>query len=68
MGSGCGAVGRGPLFESSHRQIIYTEHAFTVNSYKDENKQKEAGNGPSTYIFDDCNQWKRMQKVTKTNL
>ena len=51
-GSGCGSVGRavpfssrGPQFESSHRQ------KFILNIYcqlywKDENKEKEAGNGP----------------------
>ena len=53
MGSGCGSVGRavasnsrGPRFESSHRE------KFILNIYcqlylKDENKEKEAGNGPS---------------------
>ena len=52
MGSGGGSVGRavasdsrGPRFESSHRQ------KFILNIYcqlywKDENKEKEAGNGP----------------------
>ena len=52
MGSGCGSVGRavasnsrGPRFESSHRE------KFILNIYcqlylKDENKEKEAGNGP----------------------
>ena len=49
MGHGCGAVGRavasdtrGPGFESSHWQLL-------LNIYycrKDENKEKEAGNGP----------------------
>ena len=49
LGSGCGAVGRavasdtrGPGFESSHWQLL-------LNIYycrKDENKEKEAGNGP----------------------
>ena len=44
LGSGCGAVGRavaydtrGPGFESSHLTVCR----------KDENKRKEAGNGPS---------------------
>ena len=52
MGSGGGSIGRavasnsrGPQFESSHRQ------KFLLNIYcklywKDENKEKEAGNGP----------------------
>ena len=52
MGSGGGSIGRavasnsrGPRFESSHRQ------KFILNIYcklywKDENKEKEAGNGP----------------------
>ena len=52
QGSGCGSVGRmvasnsrGPWFKSSHRQ------KFILNIYrqlhwKDENKEKEAGNGP----------------------
>ena len=49
----CGSVGRAvasntrdPRFESSHWQkIIYIEHLFTVYR-KDENKEKEARNGP----------------------
>ena len=50
LGSGCGTVDsavasdiRGPGFESSHRQLLL--NMFTV-CIKDENKRKEAGNGP----------------------
>ena len=56
MGSGCGSVGRavasntrGPRFESSHRQkFIYTLNISLLSTVyrKDENKGKEAGNGP----------------------
>ena len=52
LGSGCGSVGRavasnsrGPLFVSSHRQ----KYILNINCqlyWKDENKEKEAGNGP----------------------
>ena len=52
MGSGCDSVGRavasssrGPEFESSHRQKFISN----INCqlfWKDENKEKEAGNGP----------------------
>ena len=60
MGSGCGSVGRavasktrGLRFESSHWQtFINIEHLYTVNLYlKDENKEKEAGNGPFFFKF-----------------
>ena len=39
---------RGLQFESSHRQkFINIEHLYSVNCVlKDENKEKEAGNGP----------------------
>ena len=55
-GSGCGSVGTvvasntiGPQFKSSHQQtIIYIlNNCFLSTVYrKDENKEKEAGNGP----------------------
>ena len=51
-GSGCGSVGRavasdtrGPRFESSHRQKIIL-NIYCQLYWKDENKEKEAGNGP----------------------
>ena len=53
MGSGCGAVGRavasdtrGPGFESSHRQLLLNIYLLLPVCRKDENKEKEAGNGP----------------------
>ena len=56
LGSGCGSVGRvvasdtrGPQFESSHRQkIIYILNIclLSIVYWKDDNKEKEAGNGP----------------------
>ena len=53
MGSGCGAVGRevasdtsGPQFESSHRQSFYRAFVYCQLYRKDENKEKEAENGP----------------------
>ena len=49
-GSGCGSVGRAvafdtrdPQFESRHRQNFI----YQLYNRKDENKEKEAGNGPS---------------------
>ena len=49
-GSGCGSVGRAvasntrdPRFESRHRQSFI----YQLYIRKDENKEKEAGNGPS---------------------
>ena len=52
-GSGCGAVGRavasdtrGPGFESSHRQLLLNIYLLLTVCRKDENKGKEAGNGP----------------------
>ena len=54
LGSGCGAVGRavaydtrGPGFESSHRQLLLNIYLLLTVCRKDENKRKEAGNGPS---------------------
>ena len=56
FGSGCGSVGRavasdtrGPQFESSHQQkFIYKWNICLLSTvyWKDENKEKEAGNGP----------------------
>ena len=53
VGSGCGAVGRvvasdtrGPGFESSHRQLLLNIYLLLTVCRKDENKEKEAGNGP----------------------
>ena len=56
LGSGWGSVGRaadsntrGPWFESIHRQtFIYIMNIFLMSTvyWKDENKEKEAGNGP----------------------
>ena len=52
-GSGCGAVGRavasdtrGPGFKSSHRQLLLNIYILLTVCRKDENKEKEAGNGP----------------------
>ena len=52
-GSGCGAIGRvfssdirGPGFESSHRQLLLNIYSLLTFCRKDENKEKEAGNGP----------------------
>ena len=52
-GSGCGSVGRAvasdsrdPWFESRHRQNFI----FQLYNRKDENKEKEAENGPSLKI------------------
>ena len=52
LGQWCGAVGRavasnsrGPRFESSHRQILLNIYLLLTVSRKDENKEKEAGNG-----------------------
>ena len=52
-GSGCGAIGRavtsntrGPEFESSHRQLLLNIYLLLTVCRKDENKEKEAGNGP----------------------
>ena len=55
MGSGCGLVGRavasytrGPRFESSHRQknVYILNNCLLSTVYrKDENNEKEAGNG-----------------------
>ena len=49
---GCGSVGRevtsntrGPQFEYRHRQNLLM-NTFTVNCWKDENKENEVGNGP----------------------
>ena len=49
---GCGSVGRavasnsrGPQFKSSHRQKIILNIAYCQLYWKDENKEKEAGNG-----------------------
>ena len=53
VGSGCGAIGRavasntrGPGFESSHRQLLLNIYLLLTVCRKDENKEKEAGNGP----------------------
>ena len=62
MGSGCGAVGRavasdtrGPGFESSHRQLLLNIYLLLTVCRKDENKEKEAGNG----------RFKKIIKLTK---
>ena len=53
LGSGCGVVGRavasntrGPGFESSHQQLLLNIYLLLTVCRKDENKEKEAGNGP----------------------
>ena len=53
LGSCCGAVGRavasnirGPGFESSHWQLLLNIYLLLTVCRKDENKEKEAGNGP----------------------
>ena len=57
-GSGCGAVGRavasetrGPGFESSHLQLLLNIYLLLTVCRNDENKQKEAGNGPLFFFF-----------------
>ena len=52
-GSGCGSVGRavasdtrGPRFEYSHRQLLFNQYFLWTLCRKDENKEKEDGNGP----------------------
>ena len=52
LGSGCGAVDRavtsdtrGPRFESTHRQLLLNIYLLLTVCRKDENKEKEAGNG-----------------------
>ena len=52
-GSGCGSVGwavtsdtRGPRFESSQWQILNWTFVYCEQYWKDENKEKEAGNSP----------------------
>ena len=39
---------RGPRFESSYGQNFYIELVLTVSRWKDGDKEKEAGNCPST--------------------
>ena len=53
MGSGCGKVERavasktrGPKFESSHQQLLLNNYLLLTVCSKDENKEKEAENGP----------------------
>ena len=53
QGSGCRWVGRlvasntwGPRFESNHRQNLNWTLVYCQLYWKDENKEKEAGNGP----------------------
>ena len=56
LGSGCGSVcraiasdARGPRFVSSHRQTFISDISLLTYCqlfWKDENKEKEAGNGP----------------------
>ena len=62
MGSGCGSVGRavasntrGPGFESSHRQLLLNIYLLLTVCRKDENKEKEAGNGPIFKKYSCCN-------------
>ena len=52
-GSGCGSVGRavasdtrGPRFEYSHQQLLFNQYFLWTLCRKDENKEKEDGNGP----------------------
>ena len=53
LGSVCGSVGRvvysnkrGPPFESGHRQLFLNQYFLSTVCKKDENREKEAGNGP----------------------
>ena len=53
VGSGCGTVGRavasdtrGPGFESCLWQLLLNVYLLLTVCRKDENKEKEAGNGP----------------------
>ena len=54
LGSGCGSVGRAvtsdtrdPRFEPCHRRNFVYQFICQLYNRKDENKEKEAGNGPS---------------------
>ena len=56
-GGGCGSVGRavasdsrGSWFKSSHRQK-FISNIYVQLFWKDENKEKEAGNGPFKKVF-----------------
>ena len=69
-GSGCGSVGRvvssksrGPWFESSHWQKIIL-NIFCQLYWKDENKEKEAWNGP----FKKCAQMAFAKRHVQCNL
>ena len=46
QGSDCGSVGRGIASNSSHQQD-FIMRTFIVSYSKDENKEKEGGNGPN---------------------
>ena len=66
-GSGCGSIGRevasdttGPRFESSHRQLLLYQYFLLTICRKDENKEKEAGNGP---FFEKTERWGLSPKV-----
>ena len=78
VGSGCGSVGRavtsdnrGRRFESSHRQkFIYILNICLLSTvyWKDENKEKEAGNGPflkKKYFFIKPRNTKKLKPVQK---
>ena len=52
MGSSCGSVGigvtsnnRGLRLDSSHRQLLMNQYIMLSICRKDENEEKEAGNG-----------------------
>ena len=74
----CGSVGRavasdtrGPRFESSHRQNLLNICLLSTVYWKDENKEKEAGNGPffkkHCFLADEekskCKYWKKRSFV-----
>ena len=53
LGSGCGSVGKAVAsvtrrlqFESSDQQILYWTFIYCQQYWKDENKEKDAGNAP----------------------
>ena len=77
LDSGCGSVGRavasntrGLQFESSHRQICYTELYFCQLHRNDENEEKEAEDGTYKIFcwFDFVTQWVFTTKTTTTGL
>ena len=72
MGSGCGSVGRAvashsrsPRFKSSHRQKIILKIVYCQLYWKDENKEKEAGNGPYFLKNNRDSAWRAITKFDR---